>query len=134
MALALARVGHPLGPNLQMLLGHLFKCHLGHLSKCQHQFWECLVARPVTLQVVAGPDSLQSFWLLQAPSQALHHMIRSVVCLPALSAMDYGRADLYHHAVHLPPGPSPDRLLIVYKAGSRVDHFWELLPYFPFLL
>ena len=41
----------------------------GRLHKCQHQFWDCPVAKPVTQQIeaVLGSVSQQSLWLLQPP-------------------------------------------------------------------
>lgn len=61
-----------------------------------HYFWECPVARAVRAQLClgAGVEVVRAqLWLVQAPAR-LAAEVWDVVCLAALSAMEFGRRRL----------------------------------------
>jgi hypothetical protein len=70
----------------------------------QHTFWQCPVACAVSYAIRAAlpPDTrllCAHLWLCEPPSTTLNRHVWRVVCLAALSAMEYGRRVLW--ATHL---------------------------------
>jgi hypothetical protein len=101
-----------------------------------HVFGSCVVAQAVVAAVsacLALPAALPApeahFWLMHPPSAPLVHVGPwRVICLAAVTAMDFGRSCLHRlcHDPALAPPPSPGSPALV--AGRRaVARFWDLL-------
>jgi hypothetical protein len=64
----------------------------------QHSFWDCPVAVAVRAQLALALHEAPSqphVWLLQPPRASLRPGVWTLVCLAALSAMEYGRRRLW---------------------------------------
>ena len=87
------------------------------------------------LSEVLGAVSPASVWLVETPKAIgrfpeVMSGVWQVVCLAALSAMEFGRKSLWakHLTQVMHPGPSPERLdMTVRVAALARDKFWFLL-------
>jgi len=94
-----------------------------------HSFWECPVALAVRetistaiLHTLTPQPSLHrsSLWLLTPPHPSVNEHFWTLVCLAALSAMDYGRSFLWCNS-----DSSPNIVLTAFR--HAVAHFWSCL-------
>lgn len=114
--------GHPpLAPELRATAGA--REERGAPALRLHAFWECAVARAVLAALVATlaaagvhPPSLlvAHLWLCVPPAPALDPTVWRLVCMAALSAMDYGRRfmwALHFQAQESAQLPAPEQVL-----------------------
>jgi hypothetical protein len=86
-----------------------------------HSFWEYWVATSIrsTLESVLSLSALprSNLWLIVPPTPTISPEVWTLVCLAAISAMDYGRARLWS-------APSDT------SSSHCIAHFWHALQSF----
>ena len=86
-----------------------------------HSFWECWVAMSIrsTLESALSLSALPRFnlWLIVPPTPTIDSEVWTLVCLAAISAMDYGRARLWSAASD-------------FSSSNCIAHFWHTLQSF----
>ena len=86
-----------------------------------HSFWECWVAMSIrsTLEFALSLSALPRFnlWLIVPPTPTIDSEVWTLVCLAAISAMDYGRARLWSAASD-------------FSSSNCIAHFWHTLQSF----
>jgi hypothetical protein len=86
-----------------------------HGAPRQHAFWDCPIATVLVAQlgdIIDNDVPQHSLWLLQPPSPLIDTSVWMVVCMAALTSMEYGRARMWaQYASGKWPSPAPAVLL-----------------------